>query len=164
MSHKEAQRKALWRRKQEMFPSWRWKLRTAVRPAPANFSMGSAAPCGSTPFQCRQFKEGQNTFSSYRGEFSFRAWTSNFPAPLPLDSHPFCLHQAYRAVAASREQEALRRTKLSICQHHLQIPQTEETEAASNFIESKEQGCQRETDDISWTSLGPAPKGAQWIH
>lgn len=62
MSHKEAQRKALRRRKQEMFPSWRWKLRTAVRPAPANFSTGSAAPCSSTPFQRRQFREGQNTF------------------------------------------------------------------------------------------------------
>lgn len=117
---------------------------------------GSAVPLSSTAISAQAVQRGSAPF--------LQAWKSDFPAPLPRDSHPFCQHQAYRAVAASREQAALRRTELSICQHHLQIPQTEQTEAASSPIESKEQGCQRESDDISWTSLGSVPRGAQCTH
>lgn len=146
----------------ELFPR-RWKWRTAVRPPPANFSMGSARLATPRPFQNRRCKEGPNTFCGPYGWVSLPGMKVRFPRSPPPESRPFCQHQAYPAVAASREQGALRRTKLSICQHHLQIPQTE-TEAASNPIESKEPGCQRDTDDISWTSLGSVPKGTQCIY
>lgn len=105
---------------------------------------GSAVPLSSTAITAQAVQRGSEPF--------LQAWKSNFPAPLPRDSHPFCQHQAYRVVAANREQAALRRTELSICQHHLQIPQTEQTEAASAPLNLKN----RDVRGRLMTSAGPA--------
>lgn len=133
------------------------------KPVPANFSTGSAGPAAPRLFWHRQFEESQTRSPGHMGEGSLQAGKSDFQFPSPLDFCPFHQRQAHHAVASSREQGAFRRTKLSICQHHLQIPHTEDTEAVSNPTESKEWGCWRKTDDTSCNSWGHCQGGSVYL-
>lgn len=146
-----------------MFPPQGRKLSTAVLPCLKTSPRGQQSLAVPRPFQHRPSKEGEMLSPGHMAESSFQTRNSDFPAPLPWTPTPLCQHQAYHAVTASRKQGALKRTKLGICQHHLQIPQTQRTEAASNTTESKAQGCQREMD-IGWTSLGTESEGAQCVY
>ena len=124
-SHKEAQRKALWRRKQDIFPLWRWKWKTV----PTNLSQGQRGMTAPWPFQHKSCKEGPNAFSRPHGELSFQARKSDFQTstqihPSTQTSYCFCQHQAHCAVTASRGARGTKRHQVE----HLSVPSVDSTD------------------------------------
>ena len=126
---------------------------------------GSAVPCISVAISTQTMQKGSERFlraTRVSCHSKHESQISQVPSPgLPTRS---ASTRPTAQLTPAEEQEALRGTKLSICQHHLQIPQTEGTEAASNPTETKERGCQRETDNVSWLSPGPVPKAAGSVY